>query len=105
MSFEFCGNHLVKATSCLNMAKTIPIKKLFSQFDGEELDWPAENPDLIPIQHLCCADCEPGIIAKQCFTKSLVAIEQISAARFQNLVDRHPGSSSRSHSSSKIHPS
>lgn len=31
--------------------KTSSIKKLFSQFGVEELDWAAQSPDLNPVQH------------------------------------------------------
>ncbi len=55
--------------------KARSIKKWFSQFGLEELDWPAQSPDLNLIQHLW-DDLDWARFW-----------EQIPAAQFQNLVE------------------
>ena len=57
MCFQLCGNTLGKALSCFSMTMP-PVYKArstqiwFVEIGVEELDWPAQSPDLKPIEHL-----------------------------------------------------
>ncbi len=92
-----CVSNLRKSLSCFNMMpchmhKTSSIRKRFSQFGVEELDWPAQSPDLNPIQHLW-DELERQLWAWPCHPTSVLDLtscdglvsewEQIPAARFQ----------------------
>ena len=51
---QLCANSLGKALSCFSMTvpKARSIQKWFVEIGVEELDWPAQSPDIIPIKHL-----------------------------------------------------
>ena len=73
------------------------IQKIFDEIGMEELDWPAQNPDLNPIEHLW-EDFEHRLRARpNCptsvldLTNALVTEwKQVPAAMFQHLVQCLP---------------
>lgn len=96
--FQLTLQYLKWCSMCIYYSITCPfIEKVLSQFGMEEFHWPAQSPDLNPIQHiwdglqcplwvsLCCqtlvADLTNALVAQQ---------EQIPTARFQHLVERSP---------------
>jgi hypothetical protein len=98
LCFQLCGNSLGKALSCFSMTM-LQCTKWGTYRNGlsigvEELDWPAQNPDLNPIGHLWdefyrrlrARPNRPTSVPY--LTNALVAEwKQVSAAIFQHLVD------------------
>nr|ACN11475.1 Transposable element Tcb1 transposase [Salmo salar] len=76
--------------------KARSIQKWFVEIGVEELDWPAQSPDLKPIKHRWDElerVCEPGLIAQRhCPTSLMLVVEwkQVPAAMFQHLVESLP---------------
>jgi hypothetical protein len=55
LGFQLCGNSLGKAVFQFDhvpVYKARSIQKWFVEIGVEELDWPAESPDLNPTEHL-----------------------------------------------------
>ena len=97
--FQLCGNSLGKALSCYSMTmpllyKVRSIQKCFVEISVEELDWPAQGPDLNTIKHLW-DELERQLRARPNRPTSVpdlinaVVAEwmQIPAAMFQHLVE------------------
>ena len=79
------------------MHKARSIQKWFVKIGVEELDWPAQSPDLNPIKNLwdkleCRLRARPNRpTSLPDLTKALVAEgKQVPAAMFQHLVERLP---------------
>ena len=102
LCFQLCGNSLMKDLSHFSM--TIPpmhkgrsIQKWFVDIGVEELDWPAQSPDVNPIEHLW-DELERRLRARpnrptsvSDLTNALVAEwKQIPTAMFQHLVESLP---------------
>ena len=97
MCFQLCVNSLGKALSCFSIKMPPCTKRFGLSIAVEELDWPAQSPELNPIKHLwdelerrLRARCNRPTSVPN-LTNALVAEwKQVPSAMFQPLVESLP---------------